>query len=147
MITKQTSRAFGKDIYLLGKDADGTTYWLEAPTWDCGWYWGFGYIVTYTDNLSPQFSRDLLSHQHATHEFFESGTITDWTVTDKELWEIRELFAQFYTLRKTAEYFGRGKAHVANTNVPLWKNPELVDEINKVRIPLISARILEILSA
>jgi hypothetical protein len=147
MITKQTSRAFGKDIYLLGRDADGTTYWLEAPTWDCGWYWGFGYVETYTNNLHPEFALDISSHQHATHEFFESGTITDWTVSDKELWEIRELFAQFYTLRKTAEYFDQGKANVGNTSVPLWKNPELVDEINNVRIPLISTQILEILSA
>ena len=27
---KQKSHAFGKDIYLLGKDSDGTLYWLKA---------------------------------------------------------------------------------------------------------------------
>ena len=47
---KQTTTAFKKKIYLLGADAEGTKYWLEAPSWDCDWYWGFGYVETYTNN-------------------------------------------------------------------------------------------------
>lgn len=51
---KQRSRAFGKKIYLLGEDKCGDRYWLEEPFWDCGWYWGFGYIETYSWD-SPRF--------------------------------------------------------------------------------------------
>ena len=29
-LKKQTSHAFGKDVYLLGNNADGVAYWLEA---------------------------------------------------------------------------------------------------------------------
>ena len=27
----------------LGK-VDGNTIYLSSPSWDCGWYWGFGYL-------------------------------------------------------------------------------------------------------
>jgi hypothetical protein len=61
---KQINKAFGKKIYLLGIDQEGTKYWLEEPKWDCGWYWGFGYIESYTNNDNPSLSRDINSHQH-----------------------------------------------------------------------------------
>ena len=61
---KQKNHAFGKDIYLLGKDNGDTLYWLEAGSWDCKWYWGFGYVETYTNNNHPSRSRDISSHQH-----------------------------------------------------------------------------------
>ena len=41
---KRKEKAFGKDIYLLGRGKDGTLYWLESGKWDFGWYCGFGYI-------------------------------------------------------------------------------------------------------
>ena len=43
---KEKRKAFGKKIYLLGKDAEGVKYWLEEASWDCNWYYGFGYIET-----------------------------------------------------------------------------------------------------
>ena len=36
---KKKSHAFGKDVYLLGT-INGKMQWLEAPSWNCGWYWG-----------------------------------------------------------------------------------------------------------
>lgn len=38
---KEKRKAFGKNIYLLGEDTEGTKYWLEEASWDCNWYWGF----------------------------------------------------------------------------------------------------------
>lgn len=73
---KKISRAFNKNVYLLGKDTHNTYYWLEEPRWDCGWYWGFGYIETYTYNKRPDLSRDISSHQHATN--FMSKWFIEW---------------------------------------------------------------------
>lgn len=64
VIQKRKSHAFGKDVYLLGRGTDKCHYWLEAPKWDCGWYWGFGYIETYMNDLKPESSRDIISHEH-----------------------------------------------------------------------------------
>ena len=151
---KQKSHAFGKDIYLLGADSEGIYYWLEAPSWDCGWYWGFGYIETYTNNEKPALSKDIDSHQHATD--FISRWFTEWngskpilevkTFDEKEGWELSELFKQFYFLREAAEMFGRGKANVAKTKIDAWKDPIKVKEINEVLIPMITKRVIEILT-
>ena len=151
---KKQSHAFGKNVYLLGKDEQGVYYWLEQPKWECDWYWGFGYIETYTNNTRPDLARDIASHQHA--DRFMSEFFTEWnnskpilkeaTFTTEEGWELSELFAQFYFLREAAENFGRGKAHCANTKIDLWKKPELVKEINETILPEVMSRILEILT-
>ncbi len=153
-LDKKKSHAFGKDVYLLGQDIDGINYWLEAPKWDCGWYWGFGYIETYSNNNVPNRAKDIDSHSHA-HKFM-SEYFTEWngskpilsnkTFNDSEGWELSELFEQFYFLRSAAENFGRGKCHTSDTKINTWKKPELVKEINDKLIPEVTARILEILT-
>lgn len=187
---KQKSKAFRKEIYLLGCDSSGQNYWLEAPSWDCNWYWGFGYIETYTNNSNPSISKDIESHQHwcnrlqslkqepwligykeieyknqapwATktedgkpyyhyhkeyvHNPYDNPYLVDKTFNKEEGWELGELFAQFYFLKEAVEMFGRGKAHVAGTSINLWKDESKVKEINEVIIPMVTKRILEILS-
>lgn len=150
-MNKLKSYAFGKNVYLLGSDEDGTWYWLEEASWDCGWYWGFGYIETYTNNKNPMVSKDIKSHQHADNFYLEwwrgdKPILRDTTFNEKEGWELTELLKQFYILRESAEYFDRGKANMADTKIKLYKKSELVEEINKVRMPIIFNRIYEILS-
>jgi len=154
IMPKIKSRAFGKDIFLLGQDADGKNYWLESPRWDCNWYWGFGYIETYTNNNNPSAARDIESHSHASK--FMSEYFTEWngskpilkyrTFTDQEGWELSELFAQFYHLQKQAEFWKRGKMNTANTKVQSWTDEKLAEKINQEMIPAITVRILEILT-
>ena len=160
---KKTSYVFGKKIYLLGKDACGTQYWLEAPSWDCDWYWGFGYVETYTNNKHPELSRDIRSHQHIDSSFM--GNIGDdgeriynifdaprlkggTTFTEEEGWELSELFRQFYTLKESADFFHFGRAHVSKTIVKHDEETchQMWDYINKTMIPAIFKRIEEILS-
>ena len=164
LLKKKSSRAFRKDIYLLGQDEAGTNYWLEAPSWDCGWYWGFGYVETYTNNRCPGKSHDIQSHQHIDSSFMgrvsENGdyihNIYDapllaggTTFTEEEGWELSELFKQFYTLRNASDFF-----HACNANVTSRvgvehdkeKCLEIYDYINKTMIPAITKRIIEILS-
>ena len=60
---KKIINKFGKH-FLLGINHDGEYVWLEKESWDCGWYWGFGYLHTYSNNRCPERSRDLNSHFH-----------------------------------------------------------------------------------
>lgn len=153
-LEKQKSYHGKKDVYLLGKDKEGVKHWLEAPSWDCDWYWGFGYIETYRGNRKPEIASDINSHRHADN--FMSEYFTEWngsepfltqkTFNEKEGWELSELFKQFYHLKEQAEFWGRGKMYVANTKVQSWKNEELANKINREMIPTITARILEILT-
>jgi hypothetical protein len=130
---------------LLGKDSDGVKYYLADPSWDCDWYWGYGYIQ----------SKD--SHQHADGEFktgdksydtdiFTGNFLVEKTFTDKQGWQLRELMATFYQLKNQAELVGRGGMHV--TTNPL--KDMLLDEgyakqINQIQIPAITKAIKAIL--
>lgn len=153
-ISKQKDHAFNKDVFLLGKDARGTKYWLESPSWDCGWYWGFGYIETYQGNREPSNARDIDSHSHATNflsEYFTSWNgsepvLTKRTFTEQEGWELCELFQQFYHLKEQAEFYGRGKMNCGNTTIRSWEDKPLAEKINREMIPVVTARIMEILT-
>lgn len=147
---KKQSHAFGKDVYLLGADEDGTYYWLEAPSWDCGHYWGFGYIETYTNNKFPSNSKDIDSHQHA-DDFYpkwwgqSDSTLKKTTFTESEGWDLAELFKRFYTLKSSAEMFARGGCHVSGTSDYLI-DEELAKRINEELIPETTKKIIEILT-
>lgn len=153
-LKKHSFNRFGKINYLLGTDKDGIKYYLESPSWDCGWYWGFGYIETFTNNRNPERSRDIQSHSHADN--FMSEYFIEWngsepilnktTFTEKEGWELSELFERFYFLRNSAEVWGKGNCHITDSKVIMDKKPELVKEINDILIPKVTKRILEILS-
>jgi hypothetical protein len=172
LIKKQKSNAFGKDIYLFGVDTEGKKYWLESPEWDCGWYWGFGYIETYTNNSNPSKSRDIQSHQHFSgfvgsqenynfekqcfvkgeyiHNVWDNGIFAGFTFDEKIGWNISELFKQFYLLKEMSDFCH--KKPVAGCNLTTVKDvdhgdmTELYDKINKEMIPKITAKILEYLS-
>lgn len=166
---KRVTSAFGKNQYLLGVDDQGVKYWLSEPSWDCGWYWGFGYVSTFTNNNKPDKSRDSSSHEHIDssfmgeseyydsklkcfrkgeyiHNIFDSPRLASVTFSENEGWELSELFKQFYFLREAAENFGRGKCHIADTKIKSWEDKPLAEKINKELIPRVTARIIEILS-
>lgn len=159
MLNKKKSHAFGKDCYLLGKDSDGVFYWLESPSWDCGWYWGFGYIETYTNNKNPSASRDITSHQHFdgfvgkkdakgnyVHHINESSDLVETVLTESESWELSDLMKRFYTLRESAEIFGRGTAHLTSNTRHDSTNKDIVKYINEVELPAIFKAVLDILT-
>ena len=49
---KQKITKFGDDYYLLGINQENEKVWLEKPSWDCDWYWGFGYVEIFNQNYS-----------------------------------------------------------------------------------------------
>lgn len=144
---KKEIHAFGKH-YLLGSDKEGIKHYLQKPSWDCDWYWGFGYIHTYTNNNNPEMSRDLNSHYHwdSFKEYPHPIHLVKTPFTENEWWKLRELAKTIYTLRETAQLFHLGSAHI--TNNPLRdeiKNPEIAEHINKVLIPKLWAEMEKIL--
>lgn len=106
-----------KKSFLLGIK-DNRKYYLETPSWDCGWYWGCGYVETYNRRKT-----DIESHQHfdglflktkkngydAFIEFFD-----DITIDKKEVWTLIELMKTIYILKETAEVLGSGGSHYTN---------------------------------
>ena len=154
-MNKRKSHAFGKDIYLLGADDEGTMYWLEEPTWDCGWYWGFGYIETYTHNLCPDLALDINSHGHFKCLSNDNRTnlydgfkkkFQHTPLANNEIWLLCELMKSYYTLRDYADMCYTGGAHyTGNPCAQVIKNENEYNRINQEVLPRIFAAIRNIL--
>ena len=148
---KKTSKAFGKTVWLLGKDKDGISYWLEAPSWDCGWYWGFGYVETYTNNRNPEKSRDISSHQHFNNMFLNGPKCSrdmfkeffvETPLSDDEIWELVDYMQTFYTLKSAAELFRHGYSwQTSRAKIEALQNEKQERLINNALIPEVFERI------
>lgn len=152
---KQVKHVFGKDIYLLGRDKDGVNYWLEAPSWDCDWYWGFGYIETYTNNHCPEKSKDIMSHHHLDSLFLNGPKcardmfkefFVETTLTDNEIWELVDYMKTFYTLKSVAELFKHGYSwQTEKAKIDELQSQEQNDLVNKTWLPEVFKRTLNLL--
>jgi len=136
---------------------DGEKIFLSAPTWDCGWYWGFGYL----GNKNRHYHVDGLTKietYNTDGKCFESKSVNlfdgfrehfgdTFKITDKDLWTLCELFKTFYTLKETAELLGRGGSHyTTNPCADLIKNPDETHRINNVVLPQIFEEIYRVLN-
>ena len=79
----------------------GESLYIEKHKWDCGWYWGFGYIGN--RNLHTHMDSTFLNGITGIEEIFEESTFTQ-----KEWWVIRDLFIQAYALKKCSEVYRNG---------------------------------------
>ena len=140
-MNKQIIHKFGKH-YLLGIDKDGIKHYLDDPSFDCGWYWGFGYIHTFTNNRNPVASRDISSHYHfdsfGKDKCMYDGIkekFTELTVSDKELWTLCELMKTAYIMRSYSDMLHSGGAHY--TTNPIKEEIKNSDEYNRINHELL----------
>lgn len=137
--TKFTSKV------LLGK-VDNENIYLSPPSWNCSWYWGFGYLGNkgcyyHVDGLNRYENINLFD---AFKKHFDKGTFI--VKSDKDLWTLCELFETFYTLKETAEVLGRGGSYyTTNPCKDLIVNQDEVNRINEVILPAIFDEIYLIL--
>lgn len=125
--------------------ASGETIYLTLPTWDCGWYWSFGYLGNrrwhyHLDGFAA--GRNICMHD---------ALLSDYELVpalQAKLWVFCELAQTAYTLKGAAEVLGRGGSHqTTNPCAGVIKNPAEVERINKVVLPAIFAKIQEIFEA
>jgi len=149
-----------KKAWLLGqtKGEHPENVFLYDFQWDCGWYWGGGYIGN--RNFHAHFdgaflkTPDIRGHslgnfvtpwtkleeyQKATAKVLRNGAavwedlnffLDNAQYTETEWWRIKDLFKQFYTLRAAAEVFQYGGhcSSVGRTDKEL--NKGMADSIN-----------------
>lgn len=148
---KQVSHAFGRDIFLIGKH-NGKKVWLEKGKWECGWYWSFGIMVSYT-NENPTKARDLSGWTHWDSSIINGqinafSYFTESVLTDNELWVLCDLMKTFYTAKAYAELLYHGHSHYtskANTSECVKNDAEL-KRINESLIPAIMDKVYDILT-
>ena len=154
MLEKKKINKFGEH-YLLGIDSDGIKHWLEKPSWQCGWYWGIGYVHTFTNNNNPEQSKDIQIHYHFKNFENDNRNIydgfkekfTESVLSDKELWTFCELMKSAYILRSYSDMLYLGGAHYTkNPKKDLIKNPAEYERINKIVLPTIFDEIDKLLT-
>jgi len=155
---KKTSTTHSKSIFLLGNNSDGKNVWLEAPSWDCDWYWGFGYIKqpdSHSHFSSLVGKQDFYDHEKGCwgqsdyiHNPYDSQQLIETTFSYKEGWLLAELFKQFYLLREMADFTHKEKpgCHITTSPVDHGNMKDWNKQINEVMIPKITAEIMRILT-
>lgn len=122
VIPKQVSRRNGHLYFLLGKDADGSKYWLEQHQWECNWYWSFGYVQSFTQNCSPETAKDIETHTRFDNLFLNGGYIENYkvffsggvTLEDEKIWELMEAMKEFYLTNEYYELLNCKSAHITS---------------------------------
>lgn len=153
---KQSFEWHSKKYFLLGIDKNGIKYYLQETQWDCGWYWGGGYIETFSNNRCPNLSKDINSHNHFDNMFFNKPVngydafyafFVNTPLLNKEVWTLCELMKSFYTAREYSDMIYRGGAnYTTNSLKDTIKNDTEYDRINKTVIPAINEAIEKLLS-
>lgn len=129
------------DKYYMGRVA-GKRIYLSAPSWGCGWYWGFGYLGNnnchyHLDGIDRTKNLYAALIEHFNEGFIFTVNIEESPYSNK-LWVFCELVKTAYCLKETAEVLRRGGSHfTTNPCCELIKNEEEVKRINEVVLPAI----------
>ena len=125
---------------------EGEKIYLSPPSWDCGWYWGFGYL----GNKNCHYHLDGLPKKENTnlHDALIKHFGTSLQIRPSHIWTFCELIQTFYTLKETAEVLGRGGCHyTTNPCKDLILNKDETDRINNIVLPQVFEEIYKILKA
>lgn len=137
-------RINGNKILLFKKD--NTRYYLCKPKFDCGWYWGLGYLATGRDCLCGHFDSYFKDKP-----FYDAwlDDFDDTPFTKDEAYIITDYMRQLYRLREMAVML-----HCGNTNIT--GNAKVLEQfaeqnlaeykrINNVLIPTVWNALVDVL--
>lgn len=146
------NKLVNKAGYLLGIK-DGESFYLEKATWDCDWYWGFGYVESYRGKGTSD--RAWRGHQHFDTLFLKpakfvegfKASFDETPLSDKEIWKLLELMKSFYIARQYSDMLHTGGAHISSSPVKDTISSEAeYKRINEVVIPAICEQVYKLLS-
>ena len=127
--------------YFLGiRKEDKKRVYLIKESWDCNWYWGFGYIQTF-------FRNDIYDHQHFDNLFLKKDIFDSFKnyfettpLTNDEIWQLLGYMKEFYVAQQYAELLQYGnyitsKAKCFLDDENIETNKKEVERINKKILP------------
>ena len=125
----------GDKFALLGKTENGDKVYLQKASYDCDWYFGFGYIAVFEKNRSEQ-----STHTHWDSYFTGSSHVQPEDITEKlaetpfskkELWILCDLMKTFYSLKETSGVYNRGNSHLTGETHGMLKNEEMKQQVDR----------------
>lgn len=113
---------------------DKEPIYLSLPKWDCGWYWGWGYL----GNNNSHYHISSLQKNCNLKEGFDKHFENTFIIKESQKWEFAELFSSFYKLKDIAEVYNRGGSHLTNNPCKvIIQNLDEVKRINEIVLPSI----------
>ena len=152
-LKKRSKKFHGKTMYLLGKNKEGELIWMEAPSWDCGWYWGFGYVEIFSKNGLAihththwdsaivgkleyyNYEKECWDQTEYIHHLNDNPNFEATTLTDNESWQLADYMQSFYILKEAAATLGWGNSHISGKAGNMVEDKAMSDKINKELLP------------
>jgi hypothetical protein len=106
----------------------GEKIYIEKHNWDCGWYWGFGYLSDQFNTIhchADQFINQLLWHDK--NQVFEKSIFKN----NDQFWIFKDLLKQAYTLKECAEIYQYGGHCITNEKTEIIRNKRKARSINR----------------
>jgi len=104
----------------------GEQIYLKKHSWECGWYWGFGYISAIgLHTHASVFTHELLWHN--INEVFNKSILKN----NIDFWIFKDLLKQAYTLQQCAETYQYGGHCITNSKTKIIRNKRKAKSINK----------------
>lgn len=150
MLKKEMRLFNNKKYYLLGKRReDGRKVWLEESSWDCDWYWGFGYVEIFSYKY-----KDIDEHTHFDslflHNILDSWKeyFEDSVLEEKDIYALCDIMKLCYTIRNYSDILHRGAGISSNTKglKLIYENDKEYDRINKEVLPKLFNEVYTLLS-
>jgi len=115
--------------------------YLYTPTFDCDWYWGFGYLGNknchyHLSNYKQEFTSGVVRNIDMHDALQRDYDLCESLRNPNTLWTFCELFKTAYALAEVAQIYNRGGSHYSNNPCKaLIKNKEQYEHINFVLLP------------
>ncbi len=153
LIDKKIVNGYNGKMFFLGKGKDGLFYYLEEPSWDCGWYWGFGYMEGFSQNKID--SGHHQAHTHVDSTFFDSRCsmydkfkefFETTTLMEDEIWKLLEYHSTLYTLKEMSGITYCGGSHITSKVEVSLKDDKLYARINQEMMPAVFEDLYKLLT-
>ena len=125
-MTPYTEKVFLGTVKTTDNDHNlyaGDRIYLSKHSFDCGWYWGFGYIGN--SNLHCHFNKSFLSNSKYCDELFRIPRYTN-----NQWWVIRDLYIQAYALKDCAEIYTHGGRQISGDDTKIIQSNDKAKIIN-----------------
>lgn len=137
---KMTKQIQGKDKVFFGtRKEDGRRIYISKPTFDCSWYWSFGYLGNAREHYhlssyqeKQKFIKDSEGKYHVLTEKRNKNMVDclseDYDLSDtikENIWAFCELAETIYSLKEIAKIYYRGGSHyTTNPSKSILQNKE-----------------------
>lgn len=136
--------------FLLGTNKEGKKEYLIVASWDCGWYWGFGYVQSFERG-------DIYEHQHFDGLFLKNNIFDSFIerygdtspLSKDKIWELLSFMKEFYIMNEYAELLKHG-GYITSRAIGVMEeknkiqNEIEINRINNVLLPELFKKIYEL---